>query len=269
MRSRIAVAVTTLLVLGAVPAVADIVNLSASKDNTLFFSAAGALSNAKGQFLFTGRTALGEIRRAVVHFDVAGTIPAGSTVNTASLKLTYDITRVTPPGNIATNGSRLHTAKRLLADWGEGTSDADGEEGAGANSTTGDATWAHRNFNTVNWTTAGGQFSGTTSASVTVGTTPGVYTFTSGQLAADVQSMLDTPGGNFGWIVQGVESSTSTAKRFGSREHPNVAARPVLTVDYTAPTAAPGMPAWGPMALATLLLATAMPLVIRRQSVMG
>ena len=57
----------------------------------------------------------------------------------------------------------------MLADWGEGTSVAPGEEGDGAPATTNDATWRHRFFDTIFWTTEGGDFSGTVSASQSVG----------------------------------------------------------------------------------------------------
>ena len=51
-------------------------------------------------------------------------------------------------------------------------------------------------------------------------------------MTADVQSWLDTPASNFGWIVVGVEGTAGTAKRFDTRESTTP---PVLTIDYTAP----------------------------------
>ena len=120
---------------------------------------------------------------------------------------------------------------KLLADWGEGTSDASGEEGTGAPATTNDATWRHRFYDTIFWTTQGGDFSNTVSASQSVGAI-GDYTWSSAQMVADVQSWLDNPAGNFGWLVLGNESANTTAKRFDTRES---SSPPVLTIEYTPP----------------------------------
>ena len=55
-------------------------------------------------------------------------------------------------------------------------------------------------------------------------------------MVADVQSWLDNPANNFGWLVLGDESAVLTAKRFDTRES---AIPPVLTIQYTAPTPTP------------------------------
>jgi hypothetical protein len=132
----------------------------------------------------------------------------------------------TPTGTART--VELH---KLLADWGEGTSVAPGEEGEGAPATTNDATWRHRFFDTIFWTTEGGDFSATVSANQSVGSV-GVYTWSSSQMRADVQSWLDDPASNFGWLVLGDESEIATAKRFDTRES---ASPPVLTIQFRPP----------------------------------
>ena len=53
--------------------------------------------------------------------------------------------------------------------------------------------------------TQGGDFSATVSASQSVGAI-GQYTWSSAQMVADVQSWLDNPASNFGWLVLGDES---------------------------------------------------------------
>ncbi len=126
------------------------------------------------------------------------------------------------------NDARNIELHKMLADWGEGTSVAPGEEGDGAPATTNDATWRHRFFDTIFWTTEGGDFSATVSASQSVGPV-GMYTWSSSQMRADVQSWLDDPASNFGWLVLGDESEISTAKRFDTRES---ASPPVLTIIY-------------------------------------
>jgi hypothetical protein len=57
----------------------------------------------------------------------------------------------------------------------------------------------------------------------------GPYTWSSAQMVADVQSWLDNPAGNFGWLVLGDEKPTLTSKRFDTRES---ASPPVLTIQY-------------------------------------
>jgi hypothetical protein len=210
--------------------VTNAASLNPSKDNTLyeFDPAEGDVSNALGNHFFTGVTAMAEIRRGVLAFDIAGSIQPGSTITGVSLSM--NVSRVF---NDTARTTELH---KLLADWGEGTSQAPGEEGDGAPATTNDATWRHRFFDTIFWTTQGGDFSNTVSASQSVGAI-GEYTWSSAQMVADVQSWLDNPANNFGWLVLGDESGSGTAKRFDTRES---ASPPVLTIEYTpGPTPTP------------------------------
>jgi FtsP/CotA-like multicopper oxidase with cupredoxin domain len=209
------------------PAAAVTVTLATSRDNTLYQSATGAESNGAGSYFFVGRTDAAQLRRGVIAFDVAGSIPAGSTITSVMLTLNLSRTRDGTP--------RTVELRRLLADWGEGTSNADVQEGSGAPAATGDATWIHRFSNTVFWASSGGDFSGTLSATNLVGGT-GNYTWSSAlnpQMVADVQSWLDNPLGNFGWIVLGVEDVDQTARRFDTKENGTVGDRPALAITYT------------------------------------
>ena len=202
---------------------AAIINIMPSKDNTLyeFDPAEGDISNALGLHFFAGKTAMGELRRGVLAFDIAGSIPPGSTITAVSLSMNMSRLPVDTAYTV-----ELH---KLLADWGEGTSDAPGEEGDGAPATTNDATWRHRFFDTIFWTMEGGDFSATVSASQPVGPV-GHYMWSSAQMVADVQSWMDNPASNFGWLVLGDEPTIATAKRFDTRES---ASPPVLTIEYT------------------------------------
>ena len=202
---------------------AAIINIMPSKDNTLyeFDPKEGDFSNALGIHFFIGETVMGELRRGVVAFNIAGSIPPGSTITAVSLSM--NASRVF---NDVARTAELH---RLLADWGEGTSHAPGEEGSGAPATPNDATWRHRFFDTIFWTTQGGDFSPTVSASQSVGLV-GQYLWSSAQMIADVQSWLDNPASNFGWLVLGDESAAATSKRFDTRES---ASPPVLTIEFT------------------------------------
>jgi len=200
-----------------------------SKDNTLYEydPAEGDHSNGAGFHFFAGETAMGELRRGVLAFDIAGSIPPGSTITAVSLSLNMSRTLLETARTV-----ELH---KLLADWGEGTSHAPGEEGDGAPATTNDATWRHRFFDTIFWAMQGGDFSATVSASQVVGPV-GQYTWSSAQMVEDVQSWLDNPSSNFGWLVLGDESTNATSKRFDTRES---ASPPVLTIEYTRTAPAP------------------------------
>lgn len=205
---------------------ADTVAIGASKDNTLFEEDNGLLSNGSGVRLFSGRTAVQDntLRRAVIAFDVAAAVPAGATITGARLTLHMSKTIY---------GNEDYDLHRLTTDWGEGTSNASGAEGQGAPSAPGDATWKHTFYDTAFWTNPGGDFVSTVSATATVGAVD-FYTWGSTpQLVADVQDMLDSPAGNFGWILIGDEATLTSAKRFDSSNHNTVANRPQLTIDYT------------------------------------
>src|SRR6266446_4232680 len=173
---------------------AAITNIFPSKDNTLyeFDPAEGDHSNGAGFHFFAGENGMGELRRGVLAFDIAATIPAGSTITAVSLTVNMSMTPVSSLRTV-----ELH---KLLADWGEGTSHAPMGEGDGAPATPNDATWRHRFFDSVFWTTQGGDFLAMVSASQSVGGV-GQYTWSSAQMVADVQSWLDNPANEFGWLV--------------------------------------------------------------------
>jgi spore coat protein A, manganese oxidase len=201
------------------------ITLSPVKDNTLVQTMDGSLSNGAGSYLFAGRTDSSSdyLRRALLAFDIAGNVPAGSVIESATLTLTMSRTKV---------GAMQLDLHRLTSDWGEGTSNADAQEGGGASATTNDATWIHTFYPGSFWTTPGGDLVGAVSASASVAGN-GAYTWGStAQMVTDVQSWLNTPATNFGWILQGPEGARS-AKRFNSRENTNVATRPTLVIEFT------------------------------------
>lgn len=203
---------------------AGTLTLTPVADNTIF-SENGSVSNGAGDFLFAGQTANGVNRRALIRFDVAGALPQGSTIVSASLTLTVSMT---------ISGPVPVTVHRLAASWGEGASNAAGNEGNGALAQSGDATWVRRFFGGSPWTTFGGDFVPTPSATRLVDQFT-AHTFgPSLELANDVQLWLDDPASNFGWIVIGDETTLGTAKRFDSRTSPSLAG-PVLTIDFNPP----------------------------------
>jgi len=196
------------------------------KDGTLIEHPSGGLSNGSGPSLFAGRvgSASDSIRRAVLEFDVTGSIPAGSTVTGAVLWLNLAGT------NAGVISVRIH---RIQSDWGEGASFASG--GGGAASTPGDSTWIHRYYDDVFWTRPGGDFDPVPRAAAPVDQ-PGRYSWgPTPETAEDVQAWLDHPESNHGWLLQGEEDRPTTVKRFDSREHAEEANRPLLQIEFIPP----------------------------------
>ncbi|MCY3001167.1 MAG: DNRLRE domain-containing protein [Planctomycetota bacterium] len=204
------------------------ITLVAARDNTIY-SASPLLSNGAGQHLFAGVSVhTSSTRRGLLYFDIAGSVPAGSLITRADLRLHMSQT-IAGPVDV-----RLH---RALADWGEGTSMGSGGEGGGGAVTTGDATWTRRFHPSTPWTTAGGDFVASASASSGVDS-DGIYRWSSNAtLVADVQSWLDASATNFGWFVVNADEATQpTAKRFDTRENSTPEFRPRLTLEFIAPT---------------------------------
>ena len=199
-----------------------------SKDNSLIEKSDGSRSNGSGPLFFVGRVgtmsnAQPPIRRGLIAFDLTGSIPEGATITNVTLTLNMSRSQNSSNRNITLN--------RLSADWGEGASSS--STGQGAVSATDDATWLHRFFNTESWTTQGGDFSGTASATAAVGGT-GSYTWGSTtEMVADVQDWLDSPANNFGWIILGDEETSQSVKGFSTKEGSTPT---MLTVTFTPPT---------------------------------
>ncbi|MGE3182849.1 MAG: DNRLRE domain-containing protein [Phycisphaerae bacterium] len=207
--------------------------LNPSKDNTLYEAppVSGGeqlpFSNARGVSCFFGMTMGAFLRRAVMRFEIAGNIPANAQID--SVSLTLHISRT----NAATYPVNLH---RLLSDWGEATSMANGQGGTGSDATVGDCTWLYKFYPTEYWTTPGGDFVNTVSGSgnagaagsfINIASTPG--------MVADVQLWLDSPEQNFGWCLRGNELILGTTKRIDSRESGTPLFRPRLLISYSMP----------------------------------
>ena len=248
MRHRTLFTLAMILLSASPSLMSDVVTITASKDNTIF-SRNDATSNALG-ILFTNTTNQANTRRALIAFDVAGQIPAGSTVTSASLTLTLS---EAAPGS----GVLDHSVHRLLQDWGEGTSY--GTSGNGGEATPGDATWSARFYPDTLWTAPGGDFVAAPSATVPVGETVGPITWgPSPELVADVQSWVDAPETGHGWILIGTEEIFGAARKFVNREAEDSLLWPTLTVEFDPPgiDTAPftGIPTLGALGLAILAL---------------
>lgn len=222
-----------------VPLQSTSVSIPAQKDNTIFSDTVptggitGYPSDALG-YLYAGRTGTNHgpyLRRALISFDIAGQLPAGAQIQTAQLKL-----RPTKLGPAAAGKTlALH---RLSQTWGEGTSENLSDLGFGAQATTNDATWAARFYSPTSpqaWTTNGGAYTSTASASAVVALPTTTLPSTS-QMVSDVQGWLTTPASNAGWILRGSETVNETVIQFSSVQKGGFP--PVLEVTYEgAPTA--------------------------------
>ena len=198
--------------------------LTPTKDNTLYESTTGDVSNGTGAFFFVGNTAGAAARRGLLAFAVADQVPVGATIVSATLQLQMSKT---------SGGAANVSLHRALADWGEGSSDATANEGKGATAASGDATWLHTFHTTTLWQTPGGDFVPTATATTAVSGVGSYRWPSSPAMVAEVQQWLDAPTTDFGWVVVGDESASGTAKRFTARESNSLTNRPQLTVIYT------------------------------------
>ena len=261
------VSVCSFACLSAVAA-ANTITLNPSQWNTLVqvTSSAGSaqLSNGQGD-IYVGRTNQDQqnaptisIRRGLIEFDVAGSLPAGATITGGSLTM-CDI--------MGLNGNQTISLYDVLQGWGQGASNTSG--GMGAPSQNNDATWYYTFYNAANpsasptWNTPGGYFSTTLSGSATdpAGPAGQLVTWSSPQMVSDIQNWLNSPTGNFGWLMQGNESQGQTAKRFETQASNDTEGYvPELTIQYTVPTPEPSSAG---LAVAGTALATAFTLFRR------
>lgn len=216
------------------------VTLKSAKDNTLYEPAPNEASNGAGIEFYVGKTAgpygsSGQvrIRRGLLQFDIAASgIPPNSTID--SVELEVEVTRI-PTGSGAPARHAVVGLHRALSSWGEGSSAG---TGGGAFPTPGGATWTYSYWDTTFWTNPGGDFDPTSSAGVLVDGM-GIFKWgsTSG-MVADVQTWLDDPASNHGWVLVGGEAATDTltAKGFATRENQAAGDKsPRLKIYYTEP----------------------------------
>ncbi|MDD3080398.1 MAG: DNRLRE domain-containing protein [Paludibacter sp.] len=196
--------------------------LTSSKDNTIIESADGSMANSTG-LVYIGNIAKGlSIRRGLFAFDLSE-IPAETVIDSVKFILTFN--------SASDNTIEVH---KVTSDWGEGTSYSGG--GAGVAATTNDVTWLHSVYNTVSWTTAGGDFESTISATATIASTDASVTFKGTQLTADVQAWIAGTSSNYGWLLKSNDESTASGmieKTYSKETATTDAQKPTLYVYYT------------------------------------
>ncbi len=183
--------------------------LPAIKDNSMFNESGGkSLGDGK---IFAGTTCNGNIRRALIQFDVSA-IPSDATVTNVELKLGAEKSR--------NGGDGVIDIYAVDQSWGEGPSSASGGGGDGATAIAPDATWTDAMLGTAFWTTPGGDFNSSLLLSTRV-TTEEFQTIsfpTSGNFENQVEAWASDPSSNHGILIIGVEDANCSAYRFGSRE---------------------------------------------------
>ncbi len=223
------------------PVTADMMQVSASRDTTLYESTTGALANGSGQYLFAGNTNQPQTRRTLIAFETTSVLPENALIQSVSLRLHV------ASASTLTNIFSLH---RMTSSWTEGASDATGNEGGGATAMSGDATWLHSSLFETLWNSPGGDFDSAASASISVGDL-GFYSWTSAQMTADFREWVAHPQSSFGWMLRGDESAPGTTRRFDSSESYDSSVVPMLTIEYSV------APAPGSLALFALSSALA------------
>ena len=217
-------------ILPSLPLSGDTITLRPIADTSIFEKRPDNNLGAM-QSIAAGNTATPDPARALMRFNIHAALPAGAIITSASLQL--PIVRTSAFAGPAT--FNLH---RLIVDWGEGDKGADLLSGIGALASEGEATWEARFHGQHAWTAPGGSagmdFIAQASASADVSGTLTLAFNSTADLVADVQSWLDDPDNNFGWLLKDqFESTGTTARRFGSREHPTDQPQMVLEYDST------------------------------------
>jgi hypothetical protein len=232
-RTGLAIAGTAALALGVFAGCGDetpmqpprqeTVSLQSVRDNTLFEYATGDSSSGAGPSFFVGLNSQGRIRRGLLAFAIAESIPAGARIDSVRLQLYCS--------NASSATPRAISLLRASRSWGEGSSSSTG--GSGAPATPGDATWTCRFYPDSLWTTPGGDFDASSLHATTSVADVGFYEWSAAAMTADVQAWLDHPSTDVGWLVQGEEAVPGSARRFESRENATPDRRPLLRVYYT------------------------------------
>lgn len=163
-------------------------------------------------------------------------IPAGSTVSSASITLILDAGAAGQDMTVAVH--------RITSDW---------QEGAGNNTNNITANWNDRlgtNPVFTAWTNAGGDFNATAE-----NTQSFLHTWSAGQSVSwsvdnMVQGWLNGSTTNYGAVFKAVtESGGDNVYKFGSRENAIVARRPLLVINYVTPPTCSPIPTRAPMCM--------------------
>ncbi|MGY6274524.1 DNRLRE domain-containing protein [Methylomonas sp. MgM2] len=206
-------------------------------------------SNGAGPGIFSGGNAGPSPRRALVFFDVynydvdvlGGALSNASSINSVTLHLMLGKVAGSGGGSGDSTPRVIKLYKVTNGMWGEGTTGSSattiGGTGGGFPANSGDATWNAYSYSSPSWNNAGGDYSGTVSASTTVSQTLNTtYNWSHANMVSDIQAWLNSPSTNYGWIlINDDESSSTTFRAFYSKEAEplSLGTGPILEINYT------------------------------------
>lgn len=176
-------------------------------------SQAPAVNFGAGSTMVTGglgSNAGNALRRALLQFEVAGRVPLGARVTSATLTFTLVREPLAPEDS-------LFQLRKVLRPWTET-----------------EVTWSVPVKGAPPWDGPGcagaKDLSPVVSGSVAI-SIPGVYVIPSTPgMVADVQGWLDDPSANHGWLLRSETEAPFTARHIATRE--SGAAAPVLMVEF-------------------------------------
>uniref|UniRef100_A0A7S1CN71 Carbohydrate-binding module family 96 domain-containing protein n=2 Tax=Bicosoecida sp. CB-2014 TaxID=1486930 RepID=A0A7S1CN71_9STRA len=189
--------------------------------------------------------------RGLLRFDLSG-IPSGATVTSAAVSLTqvHGATSL-PDAN--------YGLYRVTTAWTQGSNAVKngngGYETGGCNGNVelSGATWLETGVAQAAWSTPGGDFDATARATAVVPDAYSTTTWTSAELAADVQAWVNG-GANNGWLLKQADAAAESNKIFATSEWADpaenaaqhAAKRPTLVVEYTEPVEPGALPTCDP-----------------------
>src|SRR5262245_20500127 len=97
---------------------ADIVTIGSANDTTIF-SRFVDNSDGGGPGMFAGTDGVPSILRGLIRFNIAGAVPAGSTIT--DVQLTLNLGLVAGSGGMPDTTPRTISLYHATSDWGEGT----------------------------------------------------------------------------------------------------------------------------------------------------
>lgn len=221
-------------VMAIVPATGETISLKPVADTSIFAAAPRNNLGASAS-MAVGSNAKNQPGRGLLRFDVAAALPPGAVVTRASLA--FSVMKDPPAPENST--FEVH---RMLVAWTEGQ----GPGNLGRAAVVGETSWTNRIHPDVPWSAPGGtpgiDFATNASAVVSM-LNEGRYEMEAPGLGEDVQTWINDPSSNFGWMLKNnLEGTAQTARRVATREDPDNAA--TLTIDYTLPLL-PTLERWG------------------------
>ncbi len=204
-----------------IPATADTAIFSENSENNFGNGNLIAGTNAFG----------GQSARSLLLFNVRAAIPAGNRITSA----VFEIGIIRQSNRNVPSAYELHRWLKPWTEGGGGSSVATGSPAA-----PGESTWNSQAYQSLVWSTPGGQagveFSAAASATGSViDTGNALYTIASTPaLVSDVQGWLNSPATNHGWMLaSSAEGLSGTARRFSSTEELGTGAAPRLIVTFS------------------------------------